>query len=83
MLPIRACQQDAGIRARRPDDNPPFRPAVIGQGWRILDQVESEDAGEEGDGRVVLGYDDGDQVQLHLQESTDRRGGVSSRPAGS
>jgi hypothetical protein len=53
VLAFCAGEKDAGLRAGRPDDDPPLRPAVVGQRRRVLDEVESQRAGEEPDRLVV------------------------------
>ncbi|BCJ51915.1 hypothetical protein Asp14428_33900 [Actinoplanes sp. NBRC 14428] len=62
---IGAGKQKPGLRAGRADDHPAFGPSVVGERRRVLDEVEPEYAGKEGDGRVVLVNDQGHQVDLH------------------
>jgi hypothetical protein len=65
-FPVRPSKEDACLSAGRPDDHPALGSPVIGQRWRVLDEVEPEHAGEEFDGRVVLIHDQSNQVDLHL-----------------
>jgi hypothetical protein len=59
-------QQQSGRGAGRPDDDPPLgAPAVAGQGGGVLDQVEAEGVGEEGDRRVVVLDDHADGFEVH------------------
>ena len=69
-LAVRAGEQDAGLAPGRPDDDPPFRPPVVGQRRRVFGQVESEDVREELDGPVVVVDDDRDLVQQLAREPT-------------
>jgi hypothetical protein len=73
-LPVRLGEQDAGLTAGRAHDDPPLRPAVIGQRRRVLDQVKSEGTGEKGNGLVVVVNDDRNLVQPHAGEP------IRSRP---
>ena len=69
-LPVRLGEQDRGVAAGWADDHPPLRPAVVGQRRRVLDQVKSESAGEEGNGLVVVVNDDRNLVEPHAGERT-------------
>jgi len=69
LLAVRAGEKNAGLRAGRPDDDPPLRPAVVGQRRRILDEVESQCAGEEPDGRVVIIDNDRELLDPHEQQA--------------
>src|SRR6516165_1824382 len=73
-LAVRASEHDAGLAPGRPDDDPPFRPPVVGQRWRVFGQVEPEDAREELDGPVIVVDDDRDLVQQHAREPTSGSG---------
>ena len=79
VLAARAGEQDAGLAARRPDDDPPPWSAIIRQRWRVLDQIEAHRVDEELDGSVVVVYDYRDQIDSRLpdlrgvcQKMTDR-----------
>jgi hypothetical protein len=51
--------------AGRADDHPALGSSVVGERWRVLDEVEPEYAGEKRNGRVILVDDQGNQVDLH------------------
>ncbi len=59
---IGTSEQDSRLRVRRTHDNPPLRPAIIGERRRIFYQRKTEHLDEEVDRRVVLVYDDRDQL---------------------
>jgi len=59
-------EEHAGPRARRPDDDPPLGPpAVGGQRRRVLRQLETQRAGEELDGAVIVIDDDREVLKPH------------------
>lgn len=62
---IGACQQDSGGGGGRANDDPSLGTPVVGQGWGVLDQIETQSLHEEFDGWVVLRNDDRDQFQVH------------------
>jgi fructosamine-3-kinase len=64
VVTVGAGEQDARVGPGRPDDDPSFRAAIVGERGRILDQLEAEHVDEEGDRRVVLVNDDGHQVHV-------------------
>ena len=70
-------QQQAGLRARRPDHHPPLRAPVVGLRGGVLDQVETEHPGKELDRRVVLADDQGHQADMHRASIGPRRPGGS------
>lgn len=49
---VGAGKKKPGLRAGWAHDHPTFRPPIVGERRRVLDEVESEYAGEEGDGWV-------------------------------
>jgi len=59
-------QQQACHGARRPDDHPSLRTAVIGKRRGVLDQLEAKLVNKEPDRRVVLADHYGDKAQMHL-----------------
>ena len=46
---VSAGEEDTGLCAWWADDDPPLGTAVVGAGWRVLGQLESQCLGEEGD----------------------------------
>ena len=58
-------QQEAGDRTRRSDDDPPFRPSIVGVRRRVLDELETKLVNEEGDRLVVITDDQADERQVH------------------
>jgi hypothetical protein len=77
---VRAGEQEAGFGIRRPDDDPPLGATIVGQRWRVFDQVEAQDVSEELDGGFVFVYDDRDQGDSHArrrrsQTAPNREGG--------
>jgi hypothetical protein len=71
VLAVSAGEEDAGLRAWWADDDPPLGATVVGAGWRVLGQLESQCLGEEGD-RVVVVLDDD---RGELQECHERHDG--------
>lgn len=66
-LSIGLGQQDARLCVRWANDNPALRPAVVGERGRIFDQFELQGIDEEANGGVVVGDDDGDELEMrHL-----------------
>ena len=62
-------KEETGLSARRPHDNPPLRPPVVGERWRILDEFEAQCLHVEADGAVVVVDDD----RRVLEVSVERR----------
>ena len=65
-FPVRPSEEDARLRAGRPDDHPALGAPVVGERRRVLHEVEPECSGEELDSWVVLINDHRNQVDLHL-----------------
>ncbi len=72
LVPVGECQQDAGHRTGRPDDDPPLRSTVVGRRRRVLDQLEADAVDEEGDRRVVVVDDDGHELDVHAASMASR-----------
>jgi hypothetical protein len=70
---VSAGEEKPGLCAGRADDHPALRPPVVGERRRVLDEVEPEYAGEEGDSAVVLVNDQGNQIDLHVVQRTPDR----------
>jgi hypothetical protein len=65
VLAVRASEKNAGLRAWRPDNDPPLRPSIIRQRRRVLDEVESQRSREECDCLVVVIDDDRELLDPH------------------
>jgi hypothetical protein len=65
VLSVRSGQQQASGGAGRPYRNPPLRASVVRQREGILDELETQCAGEEIDRRVILVDHDGDEAEMH------------------
>jgi hypothetical protein len=67
-------QEHAGLRAGRADDHPPLvAPTFSGQGRGVLDELETERAGEELDGPVIVIDNDREVLKPHAQQRTAAR----------
>jgi len=62
---VGASQEEAGLGTGWAHHDPPLRAPVVGERWHVLDQVEIQYAGEEGDRWVVLIDDHGHEVKTH------------------
>jgi hypothetical protein len=62
---VRVSEEQAGARSRRPYDDPPFRPTVVGDRWRILDELKPERTDKEVDRATVVLDDQRNQLKVH------------------
>jgi hypothetical protein len=61
-------QQHRACRSGRTYDDPPFRPSVIGLGWRVLYEFEAQGIDEEPDGVVIVVNDQGELLEVHASQ---------------
>jgi len=64
LLAVSACEENAGLAARRPDHHPPLRPAVVRLGRSILHELKLQDVNEESNGAVVVTNDKRDEFKM-------------------
>ena len=62
---VRVSEEQAGARSRRPYDDPPFRPTVVGDRGRVLDEFKPERTNEELDRATVVLDDQRNQLEVH------------------
>lgn len=62
-LAVSLGEEEPGLGAGRPDDDPAFQSAVVGASGRVLDEIKLEDIGEEVDCLVVVLDDDRGELQ--------------------
>ena len=60
---VRLSEQQAGARSWRPHDDPSFRPTVVGDRGRVLDEFKPERTNEEVDRATVVLDDQRNQLE--------------------
>lgn len=63
--PVGPCEQQPGLRSRRPDDDPPLGTPVVRRRTRVLDELERQRVDEEPDGLVVVVDQQGRVLEVH------------------
>jgi hypothetical protein len=64
MLPIAACEQNAGAGADGTNNHPAFRASFIRQRRSVFDELELQDVHKKVDRRLVLTYNHGDELEV-------------------
>jgi hypothetical protein len=73
-LAVRAGEQERGRGAGRSHDHPALRTSVVGQGRRVLHELEAENVNEESNCLVVVVDDEGDLLDVHAEQTTTTTG---------
>src|SRR4051812_75593 len=67
MVAVGTREQNTCLTSFGPNDDPAFRPAVIGQRWHVFHQLKPQNVNEETDGCVVVTHDQCDEFEIRHQ----------------